>query len=347
MASRPLYNPNPSTFVGRDVVKDKELRRVRVSDFVVVALQIHIDNNIITKAAVDIFETVYVRGAKPRLTRVHEGEPALAPDGTVLSMNNVPYPGSSGLAAGPWTTANVKDCDGYDAWLKRILQTEEQMVAAGNNANEKNMPRPEDDDLATANAYQPPPMKRAEKSAAQGSKKEKGKAVAPYTWTVDVHGLSPDQIANQLIDVAAGGINQFLYHIKRNITDGDVQKSLVLDMYSRVGALIREPVRAAKRGRDDIFEEGERTTEEEADSSDPTENGKDGHHDTDSGSRARAGKKRKAGSKTPSGGGQSSTSTSRTASTQKKKTTLKFKSLAGGSASQGSAASQGALADDV
>lgn len=163
MSSRPLYDPDPDTFVARDAVTERDLRRVRLSDFAVVTLQMHIQTCLLSKVAVDIFENVYVRGAKIRVTRLHEGRPALAPDGTVMSMGGVAYPGSTGQAAGQWNTENVKDCPGYDIWLAQLTQDEGQMVARGLSLSAKNTPFPNEHDLLAANAYVPTQMQKATK----------------------------------------------------------------------------------------------------------------------------------------------------------------------------------------
>jgi len=81
--------------VAKEVVHKRELRHIQLSDFAVVALYLNIKESLTTKATVDMFENVYVRGAKPRLARIYKGRPALAPDGTVLSMDGVGYLGST------------------------------------------------------------------------------------------------------------------------------------------------------------------------------------------------------------------------------------------------------------
>jgi hypothetical protein len=148
MAGRPLYDPDPDTFVARDVVTRRDLRRVRLSDFAVVTFQMHIQTGLLNKVAVDIFENVYIRGAKVRVTRLHEGRPALAPDGTVMSMGGFAYPGSTSQIAGQWNTENVKNCPGYDTWIARLTQDENQMVGRGLNLSAKNTPFPNKHDLA-------------------------------------------------------------------------------------------------------------------------------------------------------------------------------------------------------
>jgi hypothetical protein len=152
MASRPLYDPDPDTFVARDIVKDLSMRRVRLSDFVVVALQINIRAGVIKHAEADVFENVFVRGAKPRLIRVHEGHPARAPDNSIMSHLDAAYPGSTGEAAGPYSTQDVETCAGYETWLKRITQSEEDLVARGIDVSRKNQPLPDPATLEEANA---------------------------------------------------------------------------------------------------------------------------------------------------------------------------------------------------
>ena len=113
MASRLLYDPDPDTFVAEDLLSRDDMRRVCLSDFVVIALQIGIQEGTIRAAKVDMFENVYTCGAKPCLSRKTEGHPARAPDGTIMWHNERQYPGNTGEYPGRWTTENVKDCVGY------------------------------------------------------------------------------------------------------------------------------------------------------------------------------------------------------------------------------------------
>ena len=164
MASRPLYNPDPDTFVAKDLVSMQDMQRVRLSDFVVIALQINIQEGKVRLAEVDLFENVYIRGAKPCLSCVTEGHPACAPDNTIMSHEDRAYPGSTGKPAGPWTTKTVKDCPGYDEWLKRIIQSAQDLYARGVDIQRKNMLLPDPADLAVANALVLMPMKRKAKA---------------------------------------------------------------------------------------------------------------------------------------------------------------------------------------
>lgn len=135
MLSRPLWDPSPSTFVVTEAVKMNALRRVRLSDFVIIAFEMAIRTGTVTKKAVDMFESVYVRGAEVRHLRkqdrsLHEGSPALAPDGTVMKHDGVAYPGSSVIEAGEWTTNTVWKCRGYYDWLADLLKTTDDLTAS-------------------------------------------------------------------------------------------------------------------------------------------------------------------------------------------------------------------------
>ena len=153
LMSRPLYNPDPNTFVIRDIILQKDLRRVRLSDFAVVAFAMGIKCGAVTKTQVDIFESVYVRGAKVRALRKHEGRAALAPDGTVMVMGGEVYCGGSGQPGGQWTPDTVDQCAGYDDWIKRLLQTEDDMANRSIAQNLKNAPFPSQQEIDEANAY--------------------------------------------------------------------------------------------------------------------------------------------------------------------------------------------------
>lgn len=238
MASRPLYDPDPNTFVPRDVVQQKTLRRVRLSDFAVITLQLNIQNGHLSKAAVDIFETVYVQGAKPRSARVHEGRPALAPDGSIMSMNGIGYPGGSGLPAGKWTTENVKDCPGYEEWLAQLVQTEGEMVARGFPVERKNEPMPNRADLAVANAYS---HSRATKSQAasqrRGLTRNEGSAESKGGFQRNETAVTDNAIINiaaDFINSAADTIVSFVDHVQSSIASPATQKELYKNMRNRI-----------------------------------------------------------------------------------------------------------------
>jgi hypothetical protein len=196
MASRPLYDPAPANFVARDVLRTHDLRRVRLSDFAVVAFHMLTKTGHVSKAAVDMFENVYVRGAKPRVMRLHEGQAALAPDGTVMSIGSIAYPGSSRQKAGEWDTDNVQDCPGYQAWLAQLQQSEEQMVARGHAAAQKNAPPPPEKDLRNANMYEPPQPAAKSRLRREPSQKAQSK---PNCDAVSYRSMSHITRSSQLL----------------------------------------------------------------------------------------------------------------------------------------------------
>lgn len=240
MASRPLYDPSPSTFVAEDLVKQKELRRVRLSDFAVVALHLNIKAGTVTKAAVDMFENVYVRGAKVRATRVHEGRPALAPDNTVISMNGAAYPGKSGQPAGEWNTENVKDCEGYDNWIAAITQSEKTMVERGFRPGRKNQPFPAQDLLTEANSCVLSPVKKEPAKKASASKPEKG--------ALDC--ADPLEVAKGMVDEVAASIQSFLAFVQSAWKTGDAQDLTIRILEERVASELRRAKARASIGDD-------------------------------------------------------------------------------------------------
>ena len=171
MAGRPLYNPEPDTFVAQEVVGDANLRRVRLSDFAVIALLMNIELKVLTTTQVDIFENVFIRGAKPRSARVFEGEPARAPDGTIMCHGDKAYKGSTNEPPGPWTIKNVSTCAGYTAWVSKITQSAADLVSRGANVARKNEPMPDPAVLAAANAVALKPMNLKPKPGSSVSSK--------------------------------------------------------------------------------------------------------------------------------------------------------------------------------
>jgi hypothetical protein len=164
-ASRPLFDPLPATFVAEEALANKDLHRCRLSDFVVVAFLILVKEGKIKLRDVVNFETVFNERRKIRVLRVHEGQPALAPDGTVLAMDDGPYSGSTDLDEGPWTLENVKECPGYADWFKCLSQTASDLLTQGIHPRDINNPLPSQDELNKANAQEGTPAKKAKKSA--------------------------------------------------------------------------------------------------------------------------------------------------------------------------------------
>jgi len=230
MASRPLYNPDPDTFVAQDAVKDRTLRYVRLSDFAVLAFNMNIWSGQVNKAAVDMFENVYVRGAKPRLSRVHEGRPALAPDGTVMSIGGIAYPGSSGQRVGQWHPDNVKGCPGYQQWITQLTQTEAQIVARGYDADEKNKPLPDANDLATASSLVPTQAIRPSESKALKNPKgeDKGKSRS--------HSFM-DNI-NELVDATADHLTHFIRYTQTQEVDTKTREALTGIIHGKIDTVL-------------------------------------------------------------------------------------------------------------
>lgn len=113
----------------------------RLSDYVIGMLEIAIKEKVvleyhtvadtirktrITKSAVDIFETAFVMGAKPRIYRDHDGHAFLAPDGTAITMFGIVYGGRDNIAAGEWTLDNIVTHPNYTTWLKELLYAHEE-----------------------------------------------------------------------------------------------------------------------------------------------------------------------------------------------------------------------------
>jgi hypothetical protein len=171
---RPLFDPNPDTFVAKRAVADYELRRCHLSDFVVVAFQVLIAEGHLTKKQVDIFETDYVRGAKLRASRKHDGQDARAPDNTIITWGSVGFSGAEGGDPGPWSVETLKEAPGYADWLKKLKQTDEDVEAKGGIVNE---PLPAPEEVRKANEYVAIPMKpKSTKQVTTSTNKDNGAA---------------------------------------------------------------------------------------------------------------------------------------------------------------------------
>ncbi|RFU29928.1 hypothetical protein B7463_g6403, partial [Scytalidium lignicola] len=124
MQSRPLYDPSPAE-ANIDKIMSATFTQThyqhRLSDHVMGMLQMAIKTGKITKTKADVFETVFIRGAKPRKHRTHEGHAFLAPDGTAMVMFGVRYGGGENIAAGAWDLDNVGSHSNYHNWLNDLL----------------------------------------------------------------------------------------------------------------------------------------------------------------------------------------------------------------------------------
>ena len=90
---RQLYDPVPGSVTAKDLVQMEFRKKKHLSDWAVGALLLAIQNGEITKVKADLFQTVFVRGAKPRKTRVHAGEPFLGPGGELMTIAGIEYAG--------------------------------------------------------------------------------------------------------------------------------------------------------------------------------------------------------------------------------------------------------------
>ena len=115
-----------------------------------------------------------MRGAKVRDARLHQGRPALAPDGTVMGMrreDGAPIEvycgnGSHGYEMGPWTVENVHACPGYAAWLRGLRQSVQAVRNANPGIGERMIggPWPSERALVKANAFINVPQKDQERT---------------------------------------------------------------------------------------------------------------------------------------------------------------------------------------
>jgi len=124
MASRPLYDPPVSNTSVRTIFRPAFVQshfQHRLSDHVMGVIQVGIRLGLVTKAKADVYETAFIRGAKPRKHRTHEGRAFLAPDGTAMSMFGVAYSGASSIAAGTWNLDNVSTHPTYATWLRNVV----------------------------------------------------------------------------------------------------------------------------------------------------------------------------------------------------------------------------------
>ena len=235
MASRPLWDPDPETFVAQAAVGSQDLRRVKLSDFVVMALEINRLEKRLSKAEIDVFESVYVRGANVRSSRKHEGRPALAPDGTVMSMREVAYIGNGEHQAelGHWTPLTVKECEGYKEWLARIVQTQEDLRKRGIDLAQTNAPLPDKEALAEANAYVPKPTKKAvgQKSTKSEEKGEPSKGKGRER--LDEATPEPPG-TNSMLDTSVNSVRQVMAHVQGTITAQEDQEAWLTLLRARL-----------------------------------------------------------------------------------------------------------------
>ena len=123
LSRRQVYNPIPGTVSATELVEMAHRRKKRLSDWAVGALMLGIQNGEITRKQADIFQSVFVRGAKIRKTREHVGHPFLGPDKEIMTIDGKDYPGDSKVGKNTSRLAleDVRSHPGYDAWFRELF----------------------------------------------------------------------------------------------------------------------------------------------------------------------------------------------------------------------------------
>lgn len=102
---------------------------------------------------VDLFETDHTSMVKPgadlRKNHIHQGHPALAPDGRVISFEGRTFEGSDkkALEKGIINFEDLPKCKGYNKWVR------EKVPGNGGDGG----PYPDQEALDIMNAYEPKP----------------------------------------------------------------------------------------------------------------------------------------------------------------------------------------------
>lgn len=160
-ASRPLWNPEPETFAAISAValasptqsNNTRLHRVRLSDWLIGAFEILLQEGVLQPSEVDMFETVYVQGCKVRKTRKPEGLTFLAPDGSVMQLDDRVLEGSLQLGLRPdskrWTAESVQNCLGYKEWHAKLKHSVDDLLGGMVH----NSPRPNEAVVRASNLW--------------------------------------------------------------------------------------------------------------------------------------------------------------------------------------------------
>lgn len=149
-----LWNTNPRFFVAQEAVKRHDFRRCHLSDDAIMKLAINKREKFLHNAAIEVFESVSVNSLRAREKRKRRGAPALAPDGTVMSImidhkgndRVVLNGGRTSLRDGGWTVENYhtkSDHPSYRDWLSRIVWTADEAVNKGIPREAINTPLPD------------------------------------------------------------------------------------------------------------------------------------------------------------------------------------------------------------
>lgn len=138
-----LWDTDPNTFVAREAIKRLDLTQCYLTDDAIMKLLINKRERTIT--GINIFrfnEVEFVKNGFLRSRHKGRGAPALAPDGTVMtvmagahhSSTIVLNGGNSSLPAGSWSIENYQaksDHPGYAQWLSKMKWTNIEALRAG------------------------------------------------------------------------------------------------------------------------------------------------------------------------------------------------------------------------
>lgn len=89
LAARQTYDPLPGSVTPKELCRMNHRKKKHLSDWAVGCLAYGMQKGIINQYDADIFESVFVRGAKLRKTRLNAGHPFLGPDGEVVVVQGV------------------------------------------------------------------------------------------------------------------------------------------------------------------------------------------------------------------------------------------------------------------
>lgn len=138
-----LWDTDPDTFLAREAVRRDDLTECFLSDDAIMKLLINKREKTIKGTHISKFnEAEFAKHGILKSRHKGRGAPALAPDGTVMTVlagtqhNTIIQlnGGNRNLPVGNWSVENyqaMKDHPGYNAWLARIKRTTIEAVRAG------------------------------------------------------------------------------------------------------------------------------------------------------------------------------------------------------------------------
>ncbi|KAJ5040356.1 uncharacterized protein L3040_006012 [Drepanopeziza brunnea f. sp. 'multigermtubi'] len=154
--SRPLFDPNPNTVVASLILSKPLYHKCRISDHLILVFLWGRHMGIFTRSQLEKLSSVFTsKDAFTRHIRKHEGNPARAPDGTIMEIDGVGYSGNTREPVGPWDFENVRDCGGYSEWRAGLERTLEDALREGVKSEDFNTPCPGREELEQANALEP------------------------------------------------------------------------------------------------------------------------------------------------------------------------------------------------